>query len=130
MLNPITDMLNRIRNAQSVHHKTVDIPYSKVKFALSVVLDKEGFIAGARIKKRKKEKIIELGLKYLPNGLPRISGLKRISKSSQKVYKKSKDIKKVKGGYGRVIISTSQGLMSNIEAHKAKLGGEILVEVW
>jgi len=128
-MDPITDMLNRIRNAQAVLKETVDISFSNLKYEIAKILEKEKFINKAEKKGKKTKKIIEITLKYHEK-IPAISGLKRISKPGQRIYKPVKQIKKVKGGYGIAIISTSKGLMTDKEARKQKLGGEVLCEVW
>ncbi|MBI5221511.1 MAG: 30S ribosomal protein S8 [Candidatus Magasanikbacteria bacterium] len=137
MIDPITDMLNRIRNAQAVFHQTVEIPFSEQKYEIAKILEKEGFIEKAEKKGKTTQKILKIDLKYQKDSLtgsrqlrPVISGLKRISKSGQRIYIRSRDIRPVHGGYGIAIISTSKGLMTNKEARKKKLGGEILCEVW
>jgi len=128
--DPITDMLNRIRNAQAVRHATVEVPHSKLKERIASIFIKEKLVEKVEMKKVKNQKVIRIHLKYQTGGDPFISGLKRISKPSQKIYKKAKDIKRVKDGYGLAIISTSKGLMTDNEARKNKMGGEVLYEVW
>jgi len=130
MTDPITDMLNRIRNAQAVNHQTVEVPYSNLKQKLAEILAREGFLGRIEKRKKKEQKIIKIYLKYSADHSPAISGLKRISKPSQRIYKKSKEIGRIRGGYGIAIISTPQGLMTDKEARKKKVGGEILCEVW
>lgn len=122
-------MLNRIRNALAVFHSTVDIPFSNLKYEIAKILEREGFIEKAEKKGKKIKKPLKISLKY-ENKKPAISGLKRISKPGQRIYKSSKEIRKVKGGYGIAIISTSQGLMTDKEARKQKIGGEVLCEIW
>lgn len=129
MTDPIADMLIRIKNAQAVKHKTVDIPYSKLKYQIANILLKEGFIEKIERKFRKEKKILRIFLKYKDNE-PVIQGTKRVSKPSRRVYLPYKKIKPPKGGYGIAIISTSQGLMTAKEARKRKLGGEVICEVW
>jgi len=129
MTDPIADMLNRIRNAQAVSHPTVNIPFSKIKYKIAKILEKEGFIEGATTKGRKKQKIVRITLKYVDN-IPVISGLKRVSKPGQRIYLPYDKIKQVKGGYGLAIISTPKGLMSGEETRRKKLGGEVICEVW
>lgn len=130
MTDPITDMLNRIRNAQAVSHQTASIPFSNLKFEIAKILEKEGFIEKVEKKGRKPQRHLLVALKYKKGGEPAISGLKRISKPGQRIYVGSKKIKRVRGGYGMAIVSTSQGLMSAKEARKKKLGGEVMCEVW
>ena len=129
MTDPIADMLTRIRNAQAVKHKTVDIPYSKIKYAIAKILEEEGFIEKAETKFKKPRKVIRITLKY-QNGEPAISGLKRVSKPGRRVYLSAKELKVPKSGYGIGIVSTSQGLMTTLEAKKRRLGGELICEVW
>jgi len=129
MTDPITDILNRIRNAQAVLQPTVDVPFSQIKFEICQILAKEGLVESFEKKGRKNKKFIRITSKY--NGkIPAISGLKRISKPGQRIYLPYKKIKKVKSGYGISIISTSQGLMTDKEARKQKLGGEVICEIW
>ena len=130
MTDPITDMLNRIRNAQTVRHQTVEVPFSNLKLKITQILIKENFITDFKKIRRKEQKIIRIYLKYTKEKNPAISGLKRISKPGQRIYKKANEIKKVKGGYGLSIISTSKGMMTNKEARKNNLGGEIICEIW
>lgn len=129
MTDPITDMLNRIRNAQAVNHLTVDIPFSNLKNEIAKILEKENFIEKIEKKNKKTKKVIEIALKYTDK-TPAISGLRRVSKPGQRIYVSAKKIKKVKGGYGFAIISTPKGLMTDKEARKQKTGGEILCEIW
>ena len=139
MVDPITDMLNRIRNAQAVLKETVEVPFSNLKYEIAKILEKNGFIEKVEKKGKKTKKIIEITLKYLPaealakegdNKIPAISGLKRISKPGQTIYLGHRQIKRVKGGYGIAIISTSKGLMTDKEARKQKIGGEVICEIW
>lgn len=142
MTDPIADMLNRIRNAQAVFHPTVDTPFSKIKFEISKILVKEGFVQSSESKGKKNKKFIRINLKYLPaqilsgktwegkNKTPAISGLKRISKPGQRIYLPRFKIRKSKGSYGIFIISTSKGLLTDKEARKQKLGGEVICEIW
>lgn len=127
--DPISDLLIRIMNAQKVGHQIVKAPFSRIKFELAKVLEQERFVAGVKREGIEPKPSILINLKY-NQGLPAIHGLKRISKLGQRVYMKKDEIKSVKRGYGMVIISTSSGLMTDKEAKKRKLGGEILCEVW
>jgi len=126
MTDPIGDMLNRIKNAQAVDLATVDIPYSKLKYEIAKILERKGFIEKVERKGRSPKRIVGITLKY-PKA---ISGLKRISKPGQRIYAQKKEIKRVHDGFGIAIISTSKGLMTNKEARKKKLGGEIICEIW
>ena len=130
MTDPITDMLNRIRNAQAVSHQTVDIPFSKLKAEIAKILEEEKFITKIDIKKRRKRKMLKLFLKY-NKGMGAISGLKRISRPGQRIYAGFKDINKIKRRSGGImIISTPEGLMTDKKARKQRLGGEVIAEIW
>ncbi len=128
-MDPISDMLNQIRNAQAVSKETVDVPFSNLKYEIAKILKKEGFVDKIEKKGRKTKRTIEITLKY-ENKVPVISGFARISKPGQRIYFKAKKIKRVKDGYGIAIISTPKGLMTNKEARREKLGGEIIAEIW
>lgn len=125
MADPISDMLNRILNAQAISQETVNLPYSNLKYEIALILQKEGFIKSIEKKGRKEKRFLKVDLKY-----PASLSAKRISKPGQRIYSPAKNLKPVKGGYGISIISTSKGLMTGKEAKKNKLGGEILCEVW
>ncbi len=129
MVDPITDMLNRIRNAQAVLHPTVSLPFSNLKYEVAKILAKQGFIEKIEKRGRKTRKLLLLTLKY-DDKAPVITGLKRISKPGRRLYLSTKQIKAVREGYGIAIISTPKGLMTDKEARKKKLGGEILCEIW
>jgi len=129
MTDPITDMLNRIKNAQAVLKETVEVPFSNLLYEMAKILEKTGFIKKVEKKGKKIKKTLEITLKY-DNKIPAIYGLKRISKPGQRIYKSRRKIKSVKGGYGVAIISTPKGLMTDKEARKQKIGGEVLCEVW
>lgn len=129
MTDPIADMLTSIRNALAVQHPTVEVPFSNLKYEIAKILEREGFIEKAEKRGKKIKKIIEITLKY-EGKMPFISGLRRISKLGQRIYKRAKELRKVKGGYGIAIISTSKGLMTGKEARKQKLGGEVIAEIW
>ena len=130
MTDPIADMLTRLRNANSVFHETVDIPGSKIKTAIAEVLKDEGFISDYTFKEDNKQGVITITLKYGPDREKVISGIKRISKPGLRQYAKHKDLPRVLGGLGIAIISTSKGIMSDKQARKAGLGGEVLAYVW
>lgn len=128
-MDPIADMLVSIKNAQTVKKETVKIPFSKIKFEIAKILQKEGYIDKVEEKGRGKKFLI-IYLKYDENKKPAITGVKKISKPGQRVYKGYQEIKKIKGGYGLAVISTSKGLMSDKEAKKQKIGGEVIFEIW
>jgi len=136
MTDPIADMLTRIRNALAVGKKEVVFPFSKIKFEIGKILENEGFIkkiekipANLNQKEGKFEQL-KVDLKYLDNKDPAIRNLKRVSKPGQRIYVKKDQLPKVLGGLGIAIISTSKGLMTDKEARKRKLGGEIICEIW
>jgi len=132
MTDPIADMLTRIRNANAAMFDSVKMPSSKLKENLAKVLEREGFIAGYRISQveGKPGSTLEITLKYSEDRQKTIVGLKRVSKPGLRIYKKSDQMPKVLGGVGVAVVSTSHGLMTDREARKAKLGGEVLCYVW
>ena len=130
MTDPIADFLTRIRNANMVMHEKVEIPASKTKIALAEILKNEGFIKDYEQIEDGKQGVIRVYLKYGPNREKVISGLKRISKPGLKVYCKKDEIPKVLGGLGIAIISTSKGIMTDKEARKQNIGGEVLAYIW
>ena len=128
-MDPISDMLTQIANAQAVRHQTVSISFSNLKYEIAKILEREGFIKTAEKKGKKVKKIIEIALKYNESD-PAISVVRRISRLSQRIYVPAKKIRRVQDGFGIAIISTSKGLMTDKEARKQKLGGEVLCEIW
>lgn len=139
MIDPIADMLTRIRNASIIKKADIVLPTSKIKYNIAKILEKEGFInkaeiikGGQDLQKNKSSKFdqIRLVLKYNTNGEPKISSLKRISKPGRKVYIGKEDIPTVLNGFGFAIISTSKGMMTNMEARKNKIGGEFICEIY
>lgn len=129
MTDPIADMLTRIKNANAMRHETVTVQSSQLKSAILEVLKNEGFIAGYTVSNDVKS-VTTIILKYTENNQRVIKGLKRISKPSLHVYSTAEDLPKVLNGLGVAIISTSQGIMSDKEARKQKIGGEVLAYVW
>ncbi|MDD3184693.1 MAG: 30S ribosomal protein S8 [Anaerostipes sp.] len=131
MSDPIADMLTRIRNANTAKHDTVEIPASKMKTAIAQILLNEGFIAAYEIKEEDSYKNIVITLKYGQTKNEKIiTGLKRISKPGLRVYANSTDLPKVLGGLGIAIISTNKGVITDKEARKQNVGGEVLAFVW
>lgn len=130
MTDPIADMLTRIRNANSVYHDKVEIPASKIKQAVAQVLKAEGFIKDFEIIKDDKQGILRASLKYGPNREKVITGIKRISKPGLRVYARKDQMPRVLGGLGVAIISTSKGIMTDKQARRDGLGGEVLAFVW
>ncbi len=130
MTDPIADMLTRIRNANTVGHATVEIPASKMKKSIAGILTDEGYIRGFDFIDNDKQGTIKIQMKYGADKERVISGIKRISKPGLKVYAKSDEVPKVLGGLGIAIISTSNGLISDKEARKLGVGGEVICYVW
>ena len=130
MTDPIADMLTRLRNANSVLHEKVEIPGSKIKKAIAAVLKEEGFIKDYTFTEDNKQGILTLKLKYGPAKEKVITGIKRISKPGLRQYSKCAELPRVLGGLGIAIISTSQGIMSDKQARKAGLGGEVIAYIW
>jgi len=132
MTDPIADMLTRIRNANVAMHDEVRMPSSKLKESLAELLQKEGYIEGFTVDDdaTRPGKVLTVTMKYSPERARTISGLRRVSKPGLRVYSGSREVPRVLGGLGVAIVSTSQGLMSDREARKRNVGGEILCEVW
>ena len=130
MTDPIADMLTRIRNANTVGHKTVDVPASNMKKAIAGILKEEGYITDFDVIEDDKQGMIKVTMKYGANKERVISGIKKISKPGLKVYAKANDVPKVLGGLGIAIISTSKGIVSDKEARKLGVGGEVICYVW
>ena len=130
MTDPIADMLTRIRNANQMRYKEVEVPASKIKLSIAEILKNEGYIADYKIKKNNVQDIIALNLKYGQNKERVITGLKRISKPGLRVYAKAEELPRVLNGLGIAIISTSKGLMVDREARKQSLGGEVVAYIW
>ena len=127
--DPIADMLTRIRNANQMRYKEVEVPASKMKNEIARILKSEGFIVDYKVKKNNIQDILVLSLKYVDKERV-ITGLKRISKPGLRVYVKAEEVPSVLNGLGIAIISTSQGVMTDKEARKNSLGGEVLAYIW
>jgi small subunit ribosomal protein S8 len=132
MTDPIADMLTRIRNANVAMHDTVRMPSSKLKEALAAVLTKEGYIAGFDVTAdgTRPGRVLEVRMKYSPERIRTISGIRRISKPGLRVYIAADKLPRVLGGLGVAVLSTSHGLMTDREARQRRVGGEILCYVW
>ena len=126
----IADMLTRIRNASSAKHDSVDVPASKVKKAIAQILLDEGYIAGYKVIEDEKQGVIRVTLKYGANKAQVITGLRRVSKPGLRIYSNVEDMPKVMKGLGIAIVSTSKGIMTDREARKQNVGGEVLAFVW
>ena len=131
MSDPIADMLTRIRNANTAKHDTVDIPASKMKLAIADILLKEGYVKAVDVVEEGNFKTIKITLKYGANKNEKIlTGLKKISKPGLRVYASKDELPKVLGGLGTAIISTNKGVLTDKEARKENVGGEVLAFVW
>ena len=130
MTDPVADLLTRVRNANSAYHETVSLPHSKLKAHIADILKAEGYIADWSVEDARVGKTLTLALKYGPNRERSIAGIKRVSKPGLRVYAKSTELPKVLGGLGVAILSTSSGLLTDREATKKGVGGEVLAYVW
>ncbi len=130
MTDPIADMLTRIRNANLMRYKEVEVPASKIKVEIARILKEQGFIVDYKVEKKEKQDMINLNLKYGENKERVITGLKRISKPGLRVYAHANEIPRVLNGLGIAIISTSHGLMTDKQAREKSLGGEVLAYIW
>ena len=128
--DPIADMLTRIRNANQMRYKEVEVPASKIKIEIARILKEEGFISDYKIKKNDVQSIIVLNLKYGDKKERVITGLKRISKPGLRVYAKAQELPRVLNGLGIAIVSTSHGVMTDRDARNQSLGGEVMAYIW
>ena len=128
--DPISDMLTRIRNANSANKQGVSMPSSKVLVEVARVMTEEGYIAGYEVEDTKPQKTLHITLKYGNRGAKVIQGIRRISKPGMRVYRAAADLPRVLGGIGTAIVSTSRGMMCDRDARKAGIGGEIIAYVW
>ena len=130
MTDPIADMLTRLRNANTAYHDQVVMPHSKIKAGIAEILKQEGYIASWRVEDAEVGKTLTLDLKFGPSRERSIAGVRRVSKPGLRVYAKSTALPKVLGGLGVAIISTSSGLLTDKQAAKKGVGGEVLAYVW
>lgn len=133
MTDPIADMLTRLRNANQAHHDATSMPHSKIKVGIAEILKQEGYITDFQVAEPgagEVGKTLTITLKYGDDRQRSLSGVRRISKPGLRVYAKSNNLPKVLGGMGIAIISTSQGLMTDRQAHQKSVGGEVLAYVW
>lgn len=128
--DPIADMLTRIRNAQQVRHEQVSVPASRMKLELARILKNEGYIQKYTLVEEKPQAKIRINLKYTSDRQPVISELKRVSTPSQRIYVNREELPRVRGGLGVAIVTTSQGIMTDREARRRKLGGELICTIW
>ncbi|MBI4049720.1 MAG: 30S ribosomal protein S8 [Candidatus Doudnabacteria bacterium] len=130
MTDPVSDMLTRIRNGYSARKAEVVVPYSKFKHSLASALLESGWIKNLQVKTEGSFKSLLIALKYDEQGEPILSGISRVSRPGQRIYRKNSDLPKVMGGLGTVIVSTSKGIMTDATARKQKIGGEIICQIW
>ena len=130
MTDPVADMLTRLRNANSAHHDSVSLPSSKLKTHIAEILKREGYIASWEVSDARVGQTLTMQLKFGPNRERSIAGIKRVSKPGLRVYAKSTELPKVLGGLGVAILSTSSGLLTDRQAEKKGVGGEVLAYVW
>ena len=130
MTDPVADFLTRLRNANSAYHESVSLPHSKLKANIAEILKNEGYIAGFEVKDAEVGKTLTVDLKFGPNRERSIAGIKRVSKPGLRVYAKSNELPRVLGGLGIAILSTSSGLLTDRQAAKKGVGGEVIAYVW
>ena len=130
MTDPVADMLTRLRNANSAYHEDVSMPFSKLKSNIAEILKTEGYITGWSVEDAEVGKTLLLDLKFGPNRERSIAGLRRVSKPGLRVYAKSTNLPRVLGGLGVAILSTSSGLLTDKQAAKKGVGGEVLAYIW
>ena len=130
MTDPVADMLTRLRNAHSAYHDDVIMPHSKIKVNIAEILQQEGYISGFRVEDAEVGRKLVIALKFGPTRERSIAGIKRVSKPGLRVYARKDNLPKVLGGLGVAIISTSDGLMTDKQAKRKGVGGELLAYVW
>ena len=130
LTDPIADMLTMVRNASSAKKEVVEVKNSRLTEEIIKIFKKERFISNYKIIKNSKQGILRIYLQYLKDGKPAILGIKKISKSGLRVYKKADDLPQVLGGLGTAVISTSKGLLTDVQARGSKLGGEVICYIW
>ncbi len=128
--DPLSDLLTRLKNGMRAGHERVDVPSSRVKEAVLKVLEQEGFVSSFRKVQEAGRPVLRVGLKYDHEGEPIVSGLERVSRPGRRVYAKADAIPEVLGGLGVSIVSTSKGIVTDRAAREARLGGEVLCNVW
>jgi len=130
MTDPVADFLTRLRNANSAYHESVSLPYSKLKANIAEILKSEGYIGAIKVEDAEVGKTLTIDLKFGPNRERSIAGIKRVSKPGLRVYAKSTELPRVLGGLGIAILSTSSGLLTDRQAAKKGVGGEVLAYIW
>lgn len=129
-MDPISNMLNGIKNAGAARLPSVTVPYANHSFSIAELLEREGYIASVVKKGKKVRKFIEIGIRYDNESKPRVSGVKRLSKPSRRVYMNVSDIRPVRQGHGTLVLSTPKGIMTDMNARKEHVGGEALFTIW
>jgi small subunit ribosomal protein S8 len=127
--DPIADFIVRIKNAGDAGKDTVLVPYSRLKESIATVLEKQGFLKSVTKKGKKVNKFLEIGLIYNGN-TPKVQGVLRVSHLSKRVYQKARDIRSFRSGFGNIILSTPKGILTDVEARKHNVGGEVLFKIW
>ena len=130
MTDPVADFLTRLRNANSAYHESISLPYSKLKAGIAEILKSEGYVASVKVEAAEVGKTLIVDLKYGPSRERSIAGIKRVSKPGLRVYAKSTELPRVLGGLGIAILSTSSGLLTDRQAAKKGVGGEVIAYVW
>jgi small subunit ribosomal protein S8 len=130
MTDPVADFLTRLRNANSAYHESVSLPYSKLKANIAEILKTEGYVSSVKVEDATVGKTLTVELKFGPNRERSIAGIKRVSKPGLRVYAKSTELPRVLGGLGIAILSTSSGLLTDRQAAKKGVGGEVIAYVW
>jgi len=130
MTDPIADMLTRLRNATMVRHDRTDVPASKMKLEIAKILKQEGYIRTFKILEEGTQGVLRIYLKYSPDGEPVIHGIQRVSKPGLRVYRGVQELPKVRNGLGVAVVSTSRGVVTDEQARRLGIGGEILCEIW
>ena len=127
--DPIADLIVRIKNSSDARKEFLVLPYSKLKESIAHVLVKEGYIKSVEKKGKKVSKFLEIGLLYTDKA-PRVQGIERVSKLSKRIYARANDLRVFRNGYGNIILSTPKGILTEIDAKKANVGGEVLFKIW
>jgi small subunit ribosomal protein S8 len=130
MKDPISNLIIQLKNASLAKKEVVVVPHSNFTAIVAEALARKGYVKPSQKKGKKVQKLLEIGLIYNPNGSPRINDVKRVSKPSKRLYKGYSDIHQVKQGYGSLFVSTPKGILSDDEARKEKVGGEVLFTIW
>jgi len=130
MTDPIADMLTRLRNATMVRHDRTDVPASKMKLEIAKILKQEGYIRTFKVLEEGAQGVLRIYLKYSPDGEPVIHGIQRVSKPGLRVYRGVQELPKVRNGLGVAVVSTSRGVVTDEQARRLGVGGEILCEIW